>query len=183
MRYATLWIFFFLQQCSVLSAELPENCTEFLAKKKMFFSQHAEVRGRNCAQKISYTKNSEKLHFTVTIPVEKFTSGNRKRDNALVEILGNSLTFRSEFTAANFQKLLTGEISVLAGSLELSTGTFPLVFHLTKTDKQLTGSYRGTLTAFGITPPKVGPAGAIADTEDFVELTFKIHINNLPKTF
>ena len=167
--------------CSALWAEeftIPENCTAFLAKKDMLFSQNVEITGTNCSQKIEILQKKGLYLLTVHIPGNQFKTGNPGRNNSVSDILGD-MVFTAELTQPQYQNF--SDMDFLKGKLKIKDTSSPVTFQLRKAGNFVRGTYNGTLKEFGVTPPNAGPWNIMAETHDFVILGFHIHADMLKK--
>ena len=152
---------------------IPENCTAFLSKKDMLFAKNRMVQGNNCEQKISIARKGRELLFRITVPANRFESGNSRRNSIIEEILGETITF----TFLLHPDMLQKPDFLAAGQIQIRNISYPLVFKVTGKDGSYQGMYTGKLTDLGITPPTAGPFHAVAKTHDYVILGFHIRQN------
>ena len=151
---------------------IPENCTAFLTRKSMFFSDRVEVIGINCSQEIQLEEKNNRTVLTVKIPGDQFKTGNPKRNSVVGQVLGDKLIFTAELSLSQIQNLST--MQKLQGMLKIKEKISPVSFKISSEGRFLIGIYTSSLTDLSITPPVAGPWDLIAKTHDTVTLGFKV---------
>jgi hypothetical protein len=160
----------FISISDILAVNIPTDCVAYNIKKDIAIVTTVNVEGLNCDQVITVNKEGSKYLVSVMIPVDKFDSGNKKRDEAVRELLGEKLFFQAIVN----QQLLMKDKFTLRGVLNINNREYPIKFQVVKSDKVLNGLFVGTLSGLGIEPPRVGPGAVIAKSHDTVELYFRI---------
>jgi hypothetical protein len=151
-------------------------------RKRMFLLHSVEPVGLNTEVKVKIVKLGELSQISIAIPIDKFASGEPKRDREVVQILKAdtqpNLEFNSRsYTPAEWSKFKETPDPSIAGVLKIGGQDFPVTFqiHITELAEQrvIEGLLATTFSAFKIDPPTVG-AGLIAKVKD--ELYLYVHI-------
>ncbi len=160
------------------------HCVAWRTSKTLALVSQQEVVGTSCQVSVSAQKNADgKFSATVSIPISSFNSQEPDRDKEVLKILKASvqphLLFSSQsLSKSQWEGILSQGHGVVRGKLSIGGRSFPISAAV-KTHKsgnriELSGVIRTTFSALGITPPEVGPGGAIAKVPDYLELHFNL---------
>ena len=178
---------FFLS--SGLMAEDPkwptaESGVAWKTKKKMFLVKTVEPVGVNTSIKMTkkvFGEGQFKIRFD--IPIDKFNSGEPKRDEEVVKILKGDKQANLIFTTEvldydRFEKIMTQSVSKVTGDLQIGGKSNSITLNLKKNGAFLDGRLKTTFTAFGIEPPTVA-GGAVAKVQDMLILMAHLKLDQL----
>ncbi len=152
--------------------------------KKMFMVKKVEPIGVNTA--VTITKkilDNQQFQIRLDVPINKFNSGEKGRDEAVLEILQAekqaSLIFISNpLDFDRFDQILAGKTKVIAGQLKIAGRNKQVTFELKKNGAFLDGTMKSTFTHFGIKPPSVA-GGVVAKVQDDLKLLAHLKIDQL----
>mgnify|MGYP001564014559 FL=1 len=155
----------------------------------MLFVVESEIVGKNSNVSVRVLQTSnDNFSINVNIPIDKFDSGNSKRDKNVAEILQQeknpNLIFQSDtMDRDDWQNFWKQEEFPLTGTLRIGDNSYPLTIHINTTMvdtmKVISGIYIGKFTQFGLEVPKVGPMGIIANATDYLELHFHFVVSKI----
>ena len=157
---------------------------QYHVRKKMFLVKSELVWGLNCEIAAEIQKEGGMVSVKMTIPVEKFSSGNEDRDEDVKSILKYAEHPRMIFSSEKirFESLRTaldqgGDLRV-SGALKIGGKDFPVTFQVrAKREGQniiFSGQTEVSLSHFEISPPRM-LGGLVANVEDWLELSFNVH--------
>ena len=160
------------------------HCVAWRTSKTLALVSQQEVVGTSCQVGVTAQKNADgKFSATVSIPIASFNSQEQDRDKGVLKILKASvqpnLLFSSQaLSKSQWEGMLSQGHGVVRGNLSIGGRAFPISAPV-KVRKsgnriELSGIIRTTFSALGITPPEVGPGGAIAKVPDYLELHFNL---------
>lgn len=169
-----------------------EHCVQYHTRKTMFLFKKEEVWGSNCSVTAELQKEGTAAALKITIPIEKFDSGNSSRDEDVKNILKYAehpmMTFvMDKMEIEEMKKMVSsaGE-STIPGQLKIGGVSHPVQFKV-KVQKDgggaqywISGKMETTFTHFQIQPPKVG-GGLVAKTDDWLELEVALPGAKLPQ--
>lgn len=160
------------------------HCVAWRTTKTLAMVSQHEAVGTSC--QVSVTAKAAgvgKYSASVSIPITSFNSQEPDRDKEVLKILKASVQPNLLFTTQSLTKsqwldiLAKGQGSV-RGQLAIGGRSFPLgtTIKIRKQGNKIEvfGTIITRFTAFGITPPEVGPGGMIAKVPDYLELQFNL---------
>jgi len=177
---------------SVLAADLAprqvlnpgSHCVAWRTTKTLALVSQHEVVGTSCQVTVTAKQAAGgKFQAVVSIPVASFNSQEADRDKEVLKILKASvqpnLVFKTyALSLAQWQSMLAQGKGSVKGSLAVGGKSFPLSAQVkirkAGASVEVYGSIRTRFTALGLTPPEVGPGGAIAKVPDYLELHFNL---------
>ncbi len=168
-----------------LSVVFPQNknCVAYKTNKSMIMQDSVDVIGLNCSITITLKPVNKNIVILAGIPLNKFDSGEKGRDNFVFKYLEGeirpALLFTSNpYSSSDYRKVLDGSGS-LEGNLAIGNKEFPVAMHLTRKENYLTGKIVTSFSYFELKPPVAGPFGLVAEVRDYLELHFQIDINSI----
>jgi polyisoprenoid-binding protein YceI len=161
------------------------HCVAWRTTKTLALVSQHEVVGTSCqVSVVAKAASGGKYSATVSIPISSFNSQEADRDKEVLKILKASTQPNLLFTTqalsqAQWTAMLAKGNGTVRGNLAVAGKSFPLTAGV-KIRKsgghiEVYGSIRTRFTALGITPPEVGPGGAIAKVPDYLELHFNLN--------
>lgn len=161
-----------------------DRCVQYHVRKKMFLIKKELVWGMNCEIAAEVQTDANQVSVKVTIPVEKFNTGNDNRDEDVKSILKYAehprMTFVSQKISLESLKtaLEQGQEVAVPGMLKIGGRDFPVTFKMSLKkegpDLVFSGRTEAAMSQFEIPPPRMA-GGLIASVEDWLELSFNIH--------
>jgi len=151
-------------------ADLPagRSCVGYKTTKQMFLVATVDVKAVNC----SLTINRDGAgNVIVTIPVDKFDSGSKKRDAHVAELLGGhaKAPLLFEFLEPTAFELAASSFEA-DGALTINGRPSPIhVMFVREQDGSLAFQMETKLSALGVTVPKVA-LGLVATPSDEITL-------------
>lgn len=158
------------------------HCVAYKTRKTQALIANSDIVGTNCNVTVKAVKAANgNLSAEISVPIAGFNSRERDRDVEVAKLLKASthptLTIRTAaLTPAQWQTLLKNGSGTVKGQLVIggrsyTISTTPAV---RKVGAQIvvSGVIVTRFTAFGITPPEVGPGGVIAKAPDYLELHY-----------
>ena len=134
---------------------------------------------------MTWSDDIDQTQIEVSVPLQSFKSGSKKRDKHVAEILGapdyTGISFNTGWIEADMlcESISQGNM-VLPGSLEVKGTRFPVNFDLqfSSVDAKLIveGSLKTTLSELEVEVPKVGPGGMIAKPHEDLELFVHLYL-------
>jgi hypothetical protein len=158
-----------------------QHCVAWRTKKRMMMVKRLEPVGINCAAKTKAIASGEGFVLNLEVPVDQFNSGEPKRDQEVVKLLGAAVSFESQPLTMEKIKSLGDEPQAVSGQLQMNGKKFPVEFQVTAKkagDWIFTGQVVSKMSAFEVEPPTVG-GGMIAKVDDYLELHFQFHSSKI----
>jgi hypothetical protein len=175
------------------------NCVRWVVQKRMFLVKEIKVAGYNCAIKLAVSSDSESQSpatsgkagesatsttrttnrkVSVSIPLDRFDSGEPERDEAVTDLLKNKSGKHIQFTTSalnseQWQALANGTLKRIDGMLDISGRSMPITVSLRYDSTRIFGDVRTAFSRLQIPPPVVA-GGAIAKVRDSLRLEFRI---------
>jgi polyisoprenoid-binding protein YceI len=153
-------------------------CAEWQATKTMFLVREVKASGRTCEVGITIRGEPDgRARALVTIPVDRFSSGEAERDAEVVKLLaGDRKPAEIRFESDPLEPAQASKWTEISGSLDLNSGRFKTVFRLSGNQTEsamIQAEWKGRLTELSIEPPKVA-GGAVARVHDSIALVFTV---------
>ncbi len=155
----------------------------------MFLLLPMEPVGINSDITIVESNHSAKRIITVTIPLEKFDSGQPIRDQSVVKLLKGDRQSALEFTTSelseeNWKTLSPGSLRMISGAIKIGGESFPLDFNVSVSEagpgQAIEGLASTTFTTFKIDPPNVA-GGLVSKVRDELHLHFRIFAKDVQR--
>ena len=137
---------------------------------------------------MTWTDAADRAQVEVSVPLQSFKSGSKKRDKHVAEILGapdfTSINFSTEWLEAEMlcESISQGSFA-LPGSLEVKGTRFPVIFDLQFSSVNARGIVKGlletTFSDLNVTVPKVGPGGMIAKPHENLKLFVQLQLDSV----
>jgi len=159
-----------------------EHCTAYRVGKRMFLFKPVTVIGKNCDSSASVLKDGDSVILKVTVPSDKFISGEPERDKHTAQILGAPAAPAIEFTSApvsaeSWAEAVKGKSLTVKGILKINGHENPVEptvkFTVSENAYTAFGSLETSFTANGLQAPKVA-GGIVANVNDAIELHFQL---------
>ena len=169
-----------------------EHGVAYCTTKGTLFSRSAQVVGKNLDvdAKMSWSDVGDRTQIEVSVPLNAFKSGSKKRDKHVAEILGSpaftGISFKSDWLGTEMlcDSIERGETS-LQGTLEIKGEGYPVSFDLEfqsiSSSAVVMGSLGTTFSELNVSVPKVGPGGMIAKPHDNLMLFVQLHLDKIGK--
>ncbi|MBX9769209.1 MAG: YceI family protein [Bdellovibrionales bacterium] len=167
-----------------------DHCVQYHARKTMFLFKSEDVWGSNCNVTADFQKEGSLAQLKLTIPVEKFDSGNSRRDEDVKNMLKYAehpmMTFTMDrMEIEDLKKIIaSNEESLIPGTLKIGGVAHPVKFKVRSQRDGAGGKFwilgkmETTFSHFQMEPPKVG-GGLIAKTDDWLELEVSLGSNEV----
>lgn len=157
-----------------------KNCVAWKTKKRMFLVQTKEAAGVNCDISAEFKQSDEgKLLISVSIPINKFDSGEKERDQEVLKILGAETRPRILFSTEISSELVVEKLAQkktveIPGTLRIKSKDHDVIFKVSKpSESQYVGKLEGSFSQFSIDPPSVA-GGFVAKVYDELDLYFRM---------
>lgn len=140
-----------------------QTCVAYKTTKGMFYVSEVDVLGIQCNVPIKKSNST----IQVSIPVDKFNSGNSKRDSEVALILGDTEMIPLRFEASIPKEANPDSIpATLAGKLFIKNKPNDIILNLTKEQGVIRFSIQTKFSTLGLKVESVGPGGLIAKPMD-----------------
>lgn len=174
-----------------LSLKKDQSCAQWQTKKKTLFIFKSTLQGTNCHLNYHIKEQNKLYKVFIDIPLGKFDSGNKKRDQDITKILSNNnektISFTSEErTAQSWAQLLTKKKFTLTGYLTIKNKKYRITTEIERVEQldktYFIGEVKTSFSYFEITPPKV-LGGFLGKVSNELKLKFQIaaHMFELDK--
>jgi hypothetical protein len=140
-----------------------QTCVGYKTTKGMFYITDVDVVSMNC--NVQFIKSNSSIQ--VLIPVDKFDSGNFKRDSEVAILLGDSqkIPIRFEIQIPNGVKIDSIPEKIL-GKLFIKESQKDITLELSKKSGYIRFQVYTKFSTLGVTVDSVGPGGLIAKPKD-----------------
>jgi len=157
-----------------------DHCVAWRTSKKMFLVSKSSPVGMNCSITTKTKKNGNNYQLIVTVPIEKFDSGEPSRDEEVVHMLSGdkqpNLIIESEILSLKKIASLEKAEASVEGTILINGNQKPISIKIKSNRKNGSLVYQGSLktsfTALGVEPPSLA-AGIISKVYDELELHFQ----------
>ena len=159
-------------------------CVAWEADKRFMLVSDERPVGIACAGDLTIERESEKARCVVTVPIHRFRSEEKGRDDAVREVLsGNgakTVQFKSdELSPAVWKELISQQSGKLRGSLIIANKRTPVTLEFRQHGSHFIGEVRTSFSELKLEAPSVG-WGSIALVRDPLILHFKFVRDLLP---
>ncbi|SMF47683.1 YceI family protein [Pseudobacteriovorax antillogorgiicola] len=160
------------------------NWVSWGAKKTMFLFNDKTAIGMNKNINAKLDKSNGTIKLKMSIPLDKFDSGEPDRDAEVVKMLkgdvSKNLMYESEtFSPEKFEQLRNGQTDQISGKLKIGNKWFDVVFAVKIANNKLSGQVETKLTEFGIEPPSM-VGGIMVSVKDYIALKVNLDLSTLP---
>lgn len=171
-----------------------KSCVAWKTSKRMFLMKTVEPVGMNCDVKAqdqsAIGANGETHKISISVPIDKFDSGEPSRDKDVTsqlkaDVQPNLEYTSQELTATDWERLFKGELREIDGALKIAGKAYPVKMSIVGSkeddDQVVAGSVDTTYTAFDLKPPVIA-GGLVAKVHDSLSLHFRLYGKDVTKT-
>lgn len=158
-----------------------DHCVAYSTEKTMFLMKDVRVVGKNCDIEASMQGGS----ITIKVPLNKFDSGDSRRDEHVAEILKGDIRDHLLFVSdpvISLAKAKEGDLIAIKGKLTIGNEEFPIetngVVVGNGDNRSVAGSIKTAFANFGMEPPTVA-GGIVADVHEGLNLHYRIVLSKV----